>query len=174
MQQNPIIALVGKSGVGKTTLMMELLKRLSEKVAPIVVLTNRPKRGPEDEIFCRFVDANYIQNQRDQGLLVQYLEYGGSVYGCAKADIDKALAHGIGLQAYVESGIADLRKHGYRVFPIKVITDQETYRSEERAKEDDKRDTHPVQYALTLQNSFTPGGLEKAVQELISFVTSLE
>ena len=174
MQQNPIIALVGKSGVGKTTLMMELLKQIPKRVAPIVVLTNRPKRGPEDEIFCRFVDANYIQDQRARGLLAQYLEYGGSVYGCAKADIDKALSHGIGLQAYVESGIDELRKNGYRVFPVQVTTDQETYRNEQRLKEDDERGTRQVEYALTLTNSFKPGGLEKAVQELTKFVTTLK
>lgn len=170
MPSHPILALVGRSGVGKTTLMMELLTRLPDHVFPIRVLTTRERRGPEDDVFCRFTDAHSIRRMQDNGELVQYLEYAGNVYGSTRADIDHALSQGIGIQAYVESGIVDLRNAGYTVIPIKIISDQPMDREEARKAADAERERIPIDYALTVENRFEEGGLEQAVNDLIRFI----
>ncbi len=173
MNKGQILALVGTSGVGKTSLMKELIQEIPDVVFPIPVLTNRGKRGQEDDIFCRFASAEIISDMHRKLELVQYLEYAGNVYGCARQDVEKALSKGIGMQAYVESGVIDLRVAGYRVVPVNIITDESVYRNEQRALEDEERKRTPIDYQLVLKNSFSEGGLEKAVQQLKDFVLSL-
>ena len=168
-----ILAFVGSSGAGKTTLMMELLKRMPEKVFPIVTTTTRAWRGPEDDVFCKFVTREHIQNLKESGKLAQYLEYAGNTYGCEWVDIDWAVNSGFGIQAYVEPAIFDLRKAEYEVVPIKIVSDQEVFRDEKRVVEDKERAKISLDYALTVKNSFAEGGLEKAVTELINFINAL-
>jgi len=168
-----ILAFVGSSGAGKTTLMMELLKRMPEKVFPIVTTTTRAWRGPEDDVFCKFVTPEHIQNLKESGKLAQYLEYAGNTYGCEWADIDWAVNNGFGIQAYVEPAIFDLRKAGYEVIPIKIVLDQEFFRDEKRLVEDKERAKIPLDFALTVENSFAEGGLEKAVNQLVDFINTL-
>jgi guanylate kinase len=143
-----ILAFVGSSAVGKTTLMMELLKRMPEKVFPIVTTTTRLWRGPEDDVFCKFVSREHIQNLQESGKLAQYLEYAGNIYGCEWADIDWAVNNGFGIQAYVEPAIFDLRKAGYEVIPIKIISDQEIFRDEKRIVEDQERAKISLDYSF--------------------------
>lgn len=169
-----ILAFVGSSAVGKTTLMMELLKRMPEKVFPIVTTTTRLWRGPEDDVFCKFVTREHIQNLQESGKLAQYLEYAGNIYGCEWADIDWAVNNGFGIQAYVEPAIFDLRKAGYEVIPIKIVSDQEIFRDEKRIVEDQERAKISLDYALTVKNSFAEGGLNQAVKQLMDFINTLQ
>ncbi|MGL5831251.1 MAG: hypothetical protein ACRCZE_03825 [Candidatus Altimarinota bacterium] len=170
-KKNPILAFVGSSGVGKTTLMMELLKRIPEKVFPIVTTTTRNWRGPEDDVFCKFVSREHIQELKKDGKLAQYLEYAGNTYGCEWVDIDWAVENGFGIQAYVEPAIYDLRNAGYEVIPIKIVADQVNFRDEKKREEEDKeRAKIQLDYVLTIENSFIEGGLEKAVQKLLAFI----
>lgn len=171
--KNSILALVGASGVGKTTLMVELLKELPEMVFPIKVLTNRARRGPEDDMFCKFTTAEIIREMGRRSELIQYLEYAGNVYGCSREDVDWALSKGVGVQAYVESGIQDLYSAGYRVIPVKVVTDSKVYRDAKRFAADLERIKTHIDYQLILENSFVEGGLQKAVQQLRDLVLSL-
>ncbi len=175
MSRNPIIALVGPSGSGKTTIMMEVFKRLPDIVFPMVSLASRPKREPEDDVFYRFVAADVIREKFRQGEMAQFLEYAGNVYGSAKQDIESVLSKGIGMQAYVEQGVIDLRAAGYTVIPVKVSAESLTYRGDEkRIHADTERNKTHLDYQLFLHNSFEPGGLTHAVDQLVEFILSLK
>jgi guanylate kinase len=167
---NPIIALVGSSGVGKTSLILAALKEFPDCLAPIRVLTTRARRGSEDDVFCRFVDAKEIQRRRDAGSLVQYLEYAGNVYGCDREDIDGGIQRGCGIQAYVETGIFDLRKAGYSVVVVHILGEGAPEPEAKRKVADEKRAEISLTYDKVIVNSFTPGGFERAAQELQEFI----
>jgi len=171
--KNPVIALVGPSGCGKTTIMLELFKRLPDRVFPMVNLTSRAKREPSDDIFYRFTDTDTIRLMSARGELDQYLEYAGNLYGSVTAMNRETLSKGIGIHAYVERGVRDLRAAGYTVIPIKVTSDNVVFRDEKRASEDAERSKTDLDYAFTLRNSFEPGGLERAVDRLEAFILSL-
>jgi len=173
MKNNPVLALVGSSGVGKTTLLMEVLREMPDQVFPVRVHTNRAKRGPEDDIFCKFVTAEQITAMMRQGELAQYLEYGNNVYGCAKADIDWAIEQGIGAQAFVQTGVMDLRNAGYEVLPVKITSDRRAVEDNFRRAADLERAKLPLDYILALHNSFEAGGLQKTVGQLTSLINSL-
>lgn len=168
---NKIFALVGPSGVGKTSLILEVLKRLPDCFAPIKVMTTRERRGPEDDVFCRFVSKDEIVRRRDGGFLVQYLEYAGNVYGCDRQDIEAVLKEKNGIQAYVESGIADLERAGFEVVPIRVVPRGDfVWRDELRLKEDAERAASNVRYAFEVENAFEAGGFERVADALVGFL----
>lgn len=174
MERNPVIALVGPSGCGKTSIMLKLFERMPDRVFPMVNLTSRPKREPSDDIFYRFVEPEKIHVMAAQGELDQYLEYAGNLYGSVTAMNRETLAKGIGIHAYVEQGVKDLRAAGYDVIPVKVVSDNVVFRDGKRASEDAERGKTELDYAFTLRNSFAPGGLEKAADELAAFILSLD
>lgn len=169
MQKNPILAFVGASGVGKSSLMIELMKLKPDRFFPVRSLATRPKRGPEDDIFYKFMSAEKIKEMKANGELLQYLEYNGNLYGTAFADVNWALDNGLGVQAYVQSAIFDLQKAGYKVVPIKIVADREVFRSEERLQIDKEREKIDLPYELIVENSFEPGGFKKAVNQLLEF-----
>lgn len=171
--KNPVIALVGPSGCGKTAIMLKLFEKLPGKVFPMTNLTSRPKREPSDDIFYKFIEPQAIRDMAARGELAQYLEYAGNLYGSVKAWNEATLEKGVGIHAYVEQGVHDMSAAGYTVIPVKVVSDNVVFRNEERASEDAQRGTMELDYAFTLRNSFAPGGLEKAADELAAFVSSL-
>lgn len=172
----PIIAFVGSSGSGKTTLITELFKRHPNYINPLKSLTNRPKRGPEDDIFYTFVAEEEILDRRSHGDLVQYLEYAGNTYGTDRHDVENVIQHKLAAQAYVENGVINLRKAGYNVIPIKIIAQNtpenltDRNNQSDRYKADQARSKIELDYALTVVNDFTPGGLEKALKQLEEFL----
>lgn len=173
MDPHPVIALVGPSGCGKTSLMLEIFKRMPGKVFPMVNLTSRPKREPSDDVFYRFVPAETIRAMAERGELDQYLEYAGNLYGSVAAMNRDTLAKGIGIHAYVEQGVHDLRAAGHRVIPVNIVSDNVVFRDERRVSEDAERGKTALDYACVIRNSFAPGGLAKAADDLESFIRSL-
>lgn len=170
---NPVIALVGPSGCGKTSIMLKAFEKLPGRLFPMVNLTSRAKREASDDIFYRFVPAERIRKMSEDGELDQYLEYAGNLYGSVTATNRETLSKGIGIHAYVEQGVKDLRAAGYEVIPVKVISDNVVFRDEKRSSEDAERSKTELDYACTIRNSFAPGGLEKAADDLVAFASSL-
>jgi len=173
VSQNPVIALVGPSGCGKTAIMLKVFEKMPGKVFPMVNLTSRPKREASDAIFYRFVSAQQIRDMSERGELDQYLEYAGNLYGSVTAMNHETLSKGIGIHAYVEQGVKDLRAAGHTVIPVKVTSDNVVFRDDKRVSEDAERGKTELEYAFTLHNSFEPGGLEKAADALVTFISNL-
>ncbi len=173
-QKNPVIALVGPSGCGKTSIMMKVFEKMPGTVFPMITVTSRDKRDPTDDVFYRFLPPEDIRAMADRGELAQYLEYAGNLYGSVRALNEETLAKGFGIQAYVEQGVYDLRTAGYDVIPVKVTTDNVRFRDEKRAEADKERSKMAIDYATTIHNSFEPGGLEKAADDLAAFILSLK
>lgn len=173
MAARPIIVLVGASGTGKTTLILKILERFPDHVFPIVALTTRSRRGPEDDQFYRFVDEAYIAKEKARGVLTHHFTYGGNSYATSREDLDRILAQGIGIQAFIEPAIEAMRAAGFQVLPVHIVSDQPVFRDEVREKDDLDRAKIPIDFQLTIVNSFAPGGLEKAVSELSEFIEQL-
>ncbi len=171
--KHPVIALVGPSGCGKTSIMLKVFEKLPGKVFPMTNLTSRPKREPSDDVFYKFVEPEEIRRMEARGELAQYLEYAGNLYGSVKAWNEATLEKGFGIHAYVEQGVHDMRAAGYDVIPVKVTSDNIVFRDEKRSSEDAQRGKMELDYAFTLHNSFKPGGLDKAADELVAFILSL-
>lgn len=174
MTRFPIIALVGHSGSGKTTLMEKVLERLPDDIFRIKYLTSRPKRDATDDLSYYFLTPEEFKRMEDNGELATHTEYSGHHYGTSHANL-AMLEKKFGIQAYTQQSIENIRKAGYDVVAVKVVPDILTYREDETRKEADlERDKIDVGHQMVLENSFEPGGLEKAVEELVGFIRSLK
>lgn len=171
----PIIALVGHSGSGKTTLMNEMLRRFPNDVFRIKYLTSRPRRDADDDLSYKFLTAEQFLDMEKHGELASISQYIGHYYGTERAALDAIIGKGFGIQAYTQESIENIRNAGYEVLAVKIVLDDASFREDDvRKKEDVERDKKDVGYALTIRNSFEPGGLEKASEELAAFILSLK
>jgi len=87
-----IVSLAGPSGVGKTTLLFNLLKALPD-AKPLVSVTTRAPR-PTDEAFEYVSDAEF-GNIAKRGEFLWQVHPHGKHYGTRKVVIDEALASNI-------------------------------------------------------------------------------
>ncbi len=103
-----IIVISGPSGVGKSTICREVVKRLSD-VHLSVSVTTRPKaEGEVDGREYWFLSQKQFQERINKGLLLEYAEVFGSLYGTPKDKVDEALKAGrvIILEIDVQGGRA--------------------------------------------------------------------
>ncbi|HYW19781.1 MAG TPA: guanylate kinase [Nodularia sp. (in: cyanobacteria)] len=76
-----LIVLTGPSGVGKGTLMQELLKRHPELYYSVSVTTRSPRPGEIDGENYYFISRNKFEQLVDQGEFLEWAEFAGNYYG---------------------------------------------------------------------------------------------
>lgn len=175
-----IFGLVGSSGAGKTTLILEIVKRFHDAVAIVKSLTTRPKRGPEDDAFYDFVTVEELRQREKDGRLIQVSEYAGNLYANDRQELDALLKEKFGINALVEDGVNNLRRGGYNVTVIKVLPVHNAGHTsvdppnviKERQDADRKRAQANLPADFILNNSFEPGGKEKAIERLAKYIQS--
>ncbi len=166
-----IFGLVGPSGSGKTALILEMLARFPDRLAVAKSLTTRLKRSGEDDVFYDFVSRDELERRRDDGRLVQISDYAGNLYANGREELDALLHEKNGITALIEDGVNNLRQGGYHVTVIKVLPFHNPSISDEmRKKVDAERAKSHLPADFILNNSFEPGGLAKAVDQLAAFI----
>ena len=89
-----VVIISGPSGVGKSTLCKEVIKRLKDVYISVSV-TTRPKSEAEvDGRDYWFVSEDEFRQRIDDGLLLEYAELFGNLYGTPKDKVDEALKAG--------------------------------------------------------------------------------
>jgi guanylate kinase len=89
-----VIIVSGPSGVGKSTICKEILKKL-DYVYLSVSVTTRPKSDAEvDGQDYWFVSEEEFKERIEKGLLLEHAEVFGHLYGTPKDKVDEALQAG--------------------------------------------------------------------------------
>jgi guanylate kinase len=89
-----VVIVSGPSGVGKSTICKEILKRL-DYVYLSVSVTTRPKSEAEiDGQDYWFISEEEFQERIENGLLLEYAEVFGHFYGTPKDKVEEALQAG--------------------------------------------------------------------------------
>jgi guanylate kinase len=89
-----VVIVSGPSGVGKSTICRKVAERLNN-VWLSVSVTTRPKA--ETEVNGReywFISKRQFQQRIDKGLLLEYAEVFGNLYGTPKVEVEQALEVG--------------------------------------------------------------------------------
>ena len=89
-----LIVISGPSGVGKSTVVKQVMERLHNLHFSVSATTRPIRPGEIDGKNYYFVDRDQFQTMIDRHELLEYAEYVGNYYGTPEAPIDDALAKG--------------------------------------------------------------------------------
>ena len=137
-----IVVISGPSGVGKSTICKEVMKRLENAYLSVSV-TTRPKSESEvDGEAYWFITEQEFQEQIRRGLLLEYAEVFGNLYGTPKAKVEEALAQGQTVILEIDVQGAKQAKTKYpdaaMIFILPPSQKELAERMNERGRDDDK------------------------------------
>lgn len=97
-----LIVLSGPSGVGKSTVISELLGQRQDIYFSISFTTRQPRVGEADGVNYNFVDRMEFERMIAGGELLEHAEYVGNYYGTSLKVIQDKLADGIDVLLDIE------------------------------------------------------------------------
>ena len=89
-----VFVITGPSGVGKGTLIRQLLDRVPGLELSVSATTRAPRPGEEDGIAYHFLDDDSFAARIAEGDFVEWAEYSGRRYGTLRSELEKRVAAG--------------------------------------------------------------------------------
>ncbi len=113
-RKGKVMIVSGPSGVGKSTICKEAVKRLNNVYLSVSV-TTRPRSEAEiDGEDYWFISEREFQERVDKGLLLEYAEVFGHLYGTPKDKVDEVLQAGKSVILEIDVQGAKQAKRTYR------------------------------------------------------------
>jgi len=177
-----VVIVSGPSGVGKSTICKEVVKRLNNVYLSVSV-TTRPRGEAEvDGEDYWFVSEREFQERIDKGLLLEYAEVFGHLYGTPKDKVDAALQAGKSVILEIDVQGAKQAKRIYRdivmIFILAPSQKELAERMKLRGREDietaqerlDKAGTEIAAAWQYYEHMVINDDLQQAVSEVIQII----
>ena len=97
-----LVVISGPSGVGKSTVIAEVMHQRDNLVFSVSYTTRAPRAGEEDGVNYHFVEKTEFERMIRDGELLEYTQYAGNYYGTALADIQKFASQGLDVLLDIE------------------------------------------------------------------------
>ena len=101
--QGKLFVISGSSGVGKGTLLKELLKQHPDLKLSISATTRSPRLGEVDGVNYFFTKREDFEKAIQNGEFLEWAEFNGNLYGTKEAYVRKTLAKGENLLLEIET-----------------------------------------------------------------------
>lgn len=89
-----VFVITGPSGVGKGTLIRELLQRLPELELSISATTREPREGEVDGRDYHFLSPEEFEERMRREDFLEYATYSGNSYGTLRTEVQRRLSAG--------------------------------------------------------------------------------
>jgi guanylate kinase len=99
-----VFVITGPSGVGKGTLIRELLQRVPDLELSISATTRQPRAGEEDGVDYHFLSPEEFARRREQNDFLEFAAYSGNHYGTLRSEVEGRLdaGHSVVLEIEVQ------------------------------------------------------------------------
>lgn len=178
-----LIVISGASGVGKSTVMKEVMKRCDNLHFSISATTRPIRPGEIDGVNYYFMDKDAFQKLIERDELLEYAEYVGNYYGTPEAPLNEALNKGNDILLDIEvQGGANVKKRREDAILIFMVApslqelkrrllgrgDTDPALCEKRLEQAKWEYRQAVNYDYIVVNDT----VEKAVEEIISIISA--
>jgi guanylate kinase len=89
-----VFVITGPSGVGKGTLIAELLKRVPELELSVSATTRQPRDGEENGRDYHFLDGGEFDRRAEAGDFLEFATYSDNRYGTLRSEVERRLSEG--------------------------------------------------------------------------------
>jgi guanylate kinase len=89
-----VFVITGPSGVGKGTLIAELLSRVPGLELSVSATTREPREGEVDGRDYHFLDGEEFDRRARDGDFLEHATYSGNRYGTLRSEVERHLAQG--------------------------------------------------------------------------------
>jgi guanylate kinase len=89
-----VFVITGPSGVGKGTLIGELLKRVPDIELSISATTRVPREGEEDGRDYHFLSSEEFDRRVEEKDFLEFATYSGNRYGTLRSEVERCLSAG--------------------------------------------------------------------------------
>ena len=97
-----LVVIAGPAGVGKSTVIAEVMHQRDNLVFSVSYTTRPPRAGEEDGVNYHFVDKAEFERMIRDGALLEYTQYAENYYGTSLADIRKFASQGLDVLLDIE------------------------------------------------------------------------
>jgi guanylate kinase len=99
-----VFVITGPSGVGKGTLIEQLLQRVPELELSISATTREPRPGEVDGRDYHFLTPEEFRRRLEAGDFLEHASYSGNYYGTLRSEVERRLAedHSVVLEIEVQ------------------------------------------------------------------------
>ena len=89
-----VFVITGPSGVGKGTLIRELLKAVPDLELSVSATTRAPREGEVDGRDYHFLTPEQFEQRREEDDFLEFATYSGNRYGTLRSEVERRLAAG--------------------------------------------------------------------------------